>query len=67
MDTTTLMIYVITGAFGAGYFVYGKNQSAFSFLLSGIALCIYPYFVQNIALLLVIGIVLIILPFFIKF
>lgn len=57
---------VVFGSIGLGFFVYGKKQSAFVPLLSGIALMAYPYFVSNTYLLVSIGIFLTILPFIVK-
>ncbi|MDD2565525.1 MAG: amino acid transport protein [Candidatus Gracilibacteria bacterium] len=67
MNPTILVIGVISGAFGTGYFIYGKNQQMAMPMISGIALCIYPYFIDNIFALIGVGIFLIILPFLVKF
>lgn len=67
MNTNTLLIGVIAGAFGSGYFMYGKKQQMVVPMLSGIMLCIYPYFTDNIWILCGIGILLITGPFFLKF
>lgn len=48
MDATSLVIGVVAGAFGMGYFAYGKSQQLAMFMISGIMLCIYPYFVDNV-------------------
>ncbi len=67
MDTSTwLLLSVLFGSFGMGYIVYGKKQRKGVALFSGIALCIYPYLIQNVYLFILIGILLIILPFFIR-
>jgi hypothetical protein len=65
--TTYLLIWVITGAIGAGYFIYWKKQSMAMPMICGIALCVYPYFFWDIWVLIGIGIVLIALPFFLRF
>ena len=54
------------GAFGLGFFVYGKKQHAVVPLVCGIALMIYPYFISDIILLCVIGVALIAVPFFVR-
>ncbi len=61
-----LMVGIITGAFGVGYFIYGKRQSKFVFMITGCALCIYPYLLSNITVLIIIGLVLLAVPFLIK-
>jgi hypothetical protein len=67
MNTTTLFIGVITGAFGSGYFIYGKRQQRAVPMLSGAILCFYPYFTDNIWILCIVGAVLLIVPFFLDF
>ncbi len=66
MNTTNLLWSFLIGTIGFGYFIYGKNTTRFIFLLSGIAMCAYPYFVQNILFSIIIGIILLIIPFVIK-
>ncbi|HBC86714.1 MAG TPA: hypothetical protein DCZ94_07160 [Lentisphaeria bacterium] len=66
MDATTLLVWMVAGAFGAGYFVYGKKQQKGIPLVAGILLCVIPYFIENIWLLISICVVLIISPFIIK-
>lgn len=66
MDSATLFVWLFAGAFGMGYFVYGRKQSKAVPLASGILLCIIPYFIGNFWLLLVVCVLLIISPFVIK-
>lgn len=66
MDATTLFAGVIFGSIGMGYLVYGKKQHKGMALLSGLLLCLVPYFTANIYLLVLAGILLMALPFFIK-
>jgi hypothetical protein len=61
-----LFIGIITGGIGAGYFIYGKKQHKFIIMIDGMALCAYPYFTDSLALLIIIGIVLIALPWFFR-
>ncbi len=61
-----LMISVVTGAFGLAYFVYGKKQSKIVPLASGIALMVYPYFIDSLLWSIVIGVVLLAVPFVIE-
>jgi len=67
MSATSLMIGVFTGAIGVGYFMYGKRQAKFVPLIAGMMLCVYPYFVDGVLWLLVIGAVLMAAPFVIDF
>ena len=66
-DTLSFVVYVLFGAIGLGYFVYGKRQKKFVPLASGVGLMVYPYFVNNAMLLVVIGCVLLILPYFVRY
>jgi len=58
-----LFIGLIAGAVGLAYFVYGKKEGRFMPMLSGVALCVYPYFVSNVPWLCVIGVILLAAPF----
>ncbi|GAB4285414.1 MAG: hypothetical protein Kow0029_32220 [Candidatus Rifleibacteriota bacterium] len=67
-DSSYSMIFsMLWGAFGFGYFAYGKKQSRGSFLLSGIILMVYPMFFTNFWGLLISGIILIVAPFKLDF
>ena len=62
-STGTLFWGVIFGSVGLGFFVYGKKQKAMMPFLSGVGLMVVPYFVSNLYILILSGIVLIGLPF----
>jgi hypothetical protein len=66
MNASTLMWGVIFGSIGFGFLVYGKKQKAIIPLLSGIGLIIFPYFISNVFILVITGIVFVAVPFFIK-
>ncbi|MGA7179222.1 MAG: hypothetical protein WBX11_06510 [Thiobacillaceae bacterium] len=67
MDSTVQLFWgLIFGSIGLGFFVYGKKQRAAIPLLCGIVLMIYPYFVSNTILMLMIGAVLCAVPFLYK-
>jgi predicted membrane protein len=57
---------MLFGAIGLGFFTYGKRQRAAVPLAVGIALFVYPYFVPNVTLMVVIGVILIAVPYFVK-
>ena len=63
---STLMWGMIFGSIGLGFLVYGKKQKAVIPLICGIALIVFPYFISNIYILVLSGIVLIASPFIIK-
>ncbi len=54
------------GAVGGAYFIYGKNQRNIIMMGLGIMLCVFPYFISNLVLLLVVGIALTLVPFFVS-
>ena len=53
---------MLFGAIGLGYFVYGKKQAAVLPLLCGIGLMIFPYFVSGTWWTLLVGGVLMAVP-----
>lgn len=57
---------LVFGAIGLGYFVYGKRQQKFIPLACGLGLMGFPYFVSNPFVLVGVGIVLIVLPYFVR-
>ena len=63
-DTSLLIWAIVFGAIGLGFFTYGKRQRAIVPLLTGIALMVFPYFISNVYLLLLIGAVLMAVPYF---
>jgi hypothetical protein len=67
IDVNSLFVGLIAGVFGMAYFVYGKRQAKLSAMLAGVALCIYPYFIDSLLWLCVIGILLLIVPFVIDY
>ena len=65
-SVTNILVWIITGTFGLAYFVYGKKQSKMIFMITGIALMVYPYLFTNIIVLIIIGVILLPLPFVFK-
>lgn len=67
MDDTSLIIWgVIFGSIGLGFFIYGKRQKSVVPLLAGIALCVFPYFISNVYVLVLIGIALMAVPYLVR-
>ena len=50
-----------------GYFLYGKRQAKYVPMLAGVLLCVYPYFVESLLALSVIGLLLVAAPFLIDY
>lgn len=66
MDASTIIWGVIFGSIGLGFFIYGKRQKSIIPLFSGVGLMVIPYFISNIYILILSGIILAALPFVIK-
>jgi predicted membrane protein len=67
MQGTSLLIWgMIFGAIGFGFFTYGKRQKAVVPLFTGIALFVFPYFISSVYLLVIIGVGLVMLPYFVR-
>ena len=67
MEGTSLLIWgMIFGAIGLGFFTYGKKQRAIVPLFSGIALFVFPYFISNVYMLVIVGVILVALPYFVR-
>lgn len=66
MNESWLLWGLLFGSVGLGFFMYGKKQKAVVPLVCGLGLMIFPYFVSNTILLVVIGVVLIATPYFVR-
>ncbi|MFZ1625658.1 MAG: hypothetical protein WAU48_12880 [Gammaproteobacteria bacterium] len=66
MNESALLWGLLFGSIGLGLFVYGKRQRAVVPLVCGLALMVFPYFVSSTIPLVVIGIVLTAIPYFIR-
>ena len=62
----TLLLSFVFGTIGFSFFIYGKKQRRTVPWLAGIGLCVFPYFVPNMIVGVVIGSVLTLTPFFVK-
>jgi len=65
-DTSMLLWGVIFGSVGLGFFIYGRKQQAVVPLVAGIALFVVPYVISSLYLLLLVGIILVALPYFVR-
>jgi hypothetical protein len=63
----SLVVGVISGAFGIAYFVYGKRQSKVVPIIAGVLLCIYPYMTEDLFALCAIGALLLAAPLVVDF
>lgn len=58
---------LLFGSFGLGFFVYGRKQKAVVPLVCGLVLMVFPFFISNTVLLVAIGVMLIVVPYFVRF
>ena len=63
---TWFILSSIAGIFGAAYFIYGKKEQRPVPLLAGALLCILPYFIDSIPVLVVVCLALLAAPFLIR-
>jgi hypothetical protein len=67
MDSTAVLLWGLQfGSIGFGFFLYGKKQKAVVPIIAGIALCVVPYFIANVYILVTVGVVLMAIPFFVR-
>ena len=67
MDSTAVLLWgLLFGSIGFGFFLYGKKQKAVVPIIAGIALCVVPYFIANVYILVTVGVVLMAIPFFVR-
>jgi len=66
MEEAAMVWNVLFGAIGLGFFTYGRRQKAVVPLITGVALFIFPYFVPDVYSLVIVGCVLVVLPYFVR-
>ena len=66
MDTSSLLWGLLFGSIGLGFFVYGRRQQAVVPRVCGVALMVFPYFVSNTMLLVILGLALVAIPYFVR-
>jgi hypothetical protein len=54
-SSSSFFASMLVGTVGMGFFVYGKKQQRIPQLLAGLALMGYPYFVEDVTVMLAIG------------
>jgi len=65
-NEASLLWGVVFGAVGLAYFVYGRKQKRFVPLFCGLGLMVFPYFMSNTVLLVVVGLALSVVPYFFR-
>ncbi len=62
-SVAVLVAGMLFGTIGVGYFMYGKRAERPVALICGAVLAVFPWFVTNLAALIVIGVLLLAAPF----
>ncbi len=62
MDANYIIFSIFFSVIGMAYFAYGRKQNVY-FMVGGIVLMIYPYAVNETSSLIIVGIILMALPF----
>jgi hypothetical protein len=65
-STAVLLWGLLFGSIGFGFFIYGKKQKAIVPLITGIVLCVVPYFITNTYVLVIVGVILMAIPFSVR-
>jgi hypothetical protein len=55
LDPTMLFLSLLTGGIGFVLLVYGKKQHRLPQLLAGLVFMVYPYFVDSVLALVIVG------------
>lgn len=66
MSTSVLIWGLLFGALGFGFFIYGRKQNAVVPLFTGIALCVVPYIIEDVYALVIVGVILAAVPYFVR-
>lgn len=66
-NQASLIWGLLFGSIGVGYFLYGKKQKKGVPFICGIGLMIFPYMVSNTILLVIVGCLLLVIPYFVKY
>ena len=67
LDSTAVLLWgLLFGSIGFGFFLYGKKQKAVVPIITGIALCVVPYFIADVYILVAVGVILVAIPYFVR-
>jgi len=62
----SLMLSMIISSIGFGYFIYGKKVVEFGFMIAGAIMMVFPYFIRDDVLSILLGILLCVAPIVLK-
>ena len=66
MNGASILWGFLFGSVGIGFFVYGKKQQKLVPMICGLLLMVFPYFVSDTILTVVIGAALMAVPYFVR-
>ena len=67
MGSTAVLLWgLLFGSIGFGFFLYGKKQKAVVPIITWIALSVVPYFIADVYVLVMVGMILVAIPFFLR-
>jgi hypothetical protein len=66
LDGTNLVLSLLFGCLGMGYFMYGKNAGHFVPMGAGVALLVCPYFIANTLAMVIVCLILSTTPFVVR-
>jgi hypothetical protein len=67
LDTGAILLWgVLFSSVGLGYLIYGRKQKHKVAFYTGICLMAYPYFVSDLLLMIVVGLLLVAAPRFVR-
>jgi hypothetical protein len=66
LSSSSLLWSLVFGSIGMGFFVYGKKQGSPAPLICGLLLMVFPYFVSNDVVMVLMGLGLIAAPYFFR-
>ena len=66
VDSSNLFLSLFISTVGFAYFVYGRKRPSYPFMLTGVVMMGFSYFLDSLWLSLLIGIVLAAVPFFMR-
>ncbi|QNN22651.1 amino acid transport protein [Planctomycetales bacterium ZRK34] len=65
MDANVLLLSILFGSIGMGMLIYGRKQVEPRYIVAGVLLMAYPYFIPGALANLLVGVALTIAPFLI--
>ena len=63
---TWIIVAGFFGILGMAYFIYGKKAVRYIYIICGIVLMVYPYFVTRTLYMVIVGVVVSAVPFVVK-